>query len=601
MSKPIIYKDLELTDKFDVAFPDKRIPNGFIDKGKTRVGITYTCFNDNRNFIAVLPSVGIIDDALADYPDLKLFDVQDGITPAIIKKYLESDARYKKIITTPESFGKIIAAAGKNVQWLFDNFFLYLDEVHCYATEMFRENILTLFIHVWKFKDMAMGSATPFPFSDPRIQALQHYKFRYRERFGKVIIIDNSKPLAALKSMIARDRFPGRIHIFFNSVTQIGELVNTTGLKELNIYCRYEETNMINLEEASIYFKERPIQEEYRKYNFYSCRYNEGWDLKDDETATIIMVTDVNLSHTLIGIPYKAFQAAGRMKVTPDKIYHISNNFGITGMRGFEAIQKDWLYNADQQIRYYHEHVGNCKRDKINDNGFLKEVAKKFATFDKDTAVLAHMKVDQFICEEFCKEHYNNIKTIEDTWKSLNYETEVLVFDLAPVITSKKTSEEINKQIIERYTELQANPNKYVFDIATSTLQKYRTDYQLLFEAYEILDSDLLMNLNYNNKAMKAALIEKSNLNAITKLCVLLIDEFKLNQRYPGKYIKGYLQGLYDELGMKKADGSRKLAYAKDLEDYGFILHPCKAENKQGSKVSGFEIVAINISVKSAA
>jgi hypothetical protein len=605
MLRETIYKDLEPGDKFNVAFPYERIPNGFIDKTKTRLGITYTNFHDKRNTITVIPSTAIIQDALTDYPYLDLFPVWEGVTPGQIEEYLQRDIPYKRLVPTPESFGKIITAAynmGK-LQWLYDNFFLYLDEVHCYATEAFRDDILNPFKYVWRFKDMAMGSATPFPFSDTRIKAMQHYKIRFKEKFGKITIVNDPSPMAALHHMLTHpEMFPGNVHIWFNTVTQSGEVIRMTGITDVNIYCRDDEKNMANLEDAKVYFKSKPIASEYKKFNFYSCRYNDGWDLKDDETATLILVTDVNMPHSLVGIPYKGFQAVGRLKVTPNKIYHISNNYNKEGMRSFETIQQKWLYNAAKQVDYYNIHVASCKQDGIEDNGLLLNVVKPFSSFDNGIAELHHMALDQIICTEYCKEHYSNADTIEQTWQAMNYDTEQARFDLLPVVRAKKSQAEINKQVIERLEELRSHPEHYVYEVASVTLKKYETEFQLLFEAYEILHKDEIEKLGYDNKAMKAALINKSNQYAEAKLRLMLIEEFKLNHRYTNKHIKNKLRELYDLLEMKKPDGSSKTASAEQLREFGlFELKECKADDEQGNKKPGLEIIKLNYSLRMAA
>ncbi|MBB6129872.1 DEAD/DEAH box helicase family protein, partial [Mucilaginibacter lappiensis] len=316
MFKETIYKTLALGDRFNVAFPDKRIPNGYIDKTKTRIGITYTCFHDDRDSISIIPSVPIIEDALLNYPYLKLFEVKKKVTPEMIAEYLESDVQYKRIVTTPESFGKIISAAisiGK-LQRLYETFFLYLDEAHCYASEAFRDDILIPFDYehdyVYKFENMAMGTATSFQFSDPRIKNLSRYKMIYKEKFGKITIVNNYNPQAVMHQMLTNpDLFPGNVHIFFNSVTMIGQVIKVADISNVNIYCRDDERNMANLQDTSVFFKDRPREGEFQKFNFYSCRYNEGWDLKDDSTATIILLTDVRVPNSLIGIPFKGYQA----------------------------------------------------------------------------------------------------------------------------------------------------------------------------------------------------------------------------------------------------------------------------------------------------
>ncbi|NOW99172.1 hypothetical protein [Mucilaginibacter sp. SG564] len=608
MSYTTIYKRLSLTHKFNHAFPDQRIPNGIIDKTKTRLGISYTAFHDKRHGITITPGQAIIEDAIRDYPDLNLFLVMDGVTSEDVAKYLLSDATYKRIVTTPESFGKIISAAIKigKLQWLFDEFFLYLDEFHCYASEAFRKDILTPFENdwVWLFKNAAFGSATPFEYSDPRFAKLQRYKILYEEKFGKITIVNDSNPKAALNYMLTHPEiFPGKVYIFFNSVTEIGETIRATGITDVNVYCRDEEKNMANLEEASIYFKYQPLEAEYKKFNFFSCRYNEGWDLKDDETATLILVTDVRIPHSMIGIPFKGFQAVGRLKVPPHKIYHITNNYHKEGMKSFKEIQSKCIYNATKYIEAYNLHRANCKKDEVEDDERLKEMIEPFSKFDEHgNASIHYMHNDQLIYAEYCKQHYKSVTTIKETWQSLNYNTEVVSFDLAPIERSKKTTAQVNKEIVEQYKEWKEHPEQYVYAVASKTIAKHKVEFALLFQAIEILGIDEIEALEYNEQAMKTALINQSNKNAEAKLRIMLIDTFKLNTSYSKKFIKQQLQGFYNELRIQKPTGEIKTATAAQLNEFGlFVLKECKVVTENGRSDNGFEVVKLCYTLQQAA
>lgn len=608
MLKNTTYINLELTDNFEVAFPKKRVPNGFIDKTKTRLGITYTNFHDERHGISILPSVQIIEDAILQYPYLNLFEIQQGITPEMIADYLNSDAQYKKLVTTPESFDKIIAAAVINdqLQWLFDSFFLYLDEVHCYLTDAFREDILTPFDEdlIWEFKDMAMGTASSFPFSDPRIMALPHYKILFKEKFGKITIVNERNPKAVLHHMLTNpSMFPGNVYIFYPSVTATGEAIQLAGLTDANVYCRNENRNLKNLQEASVFHKERPLKAEYKKFNFFTTRYNEGWNLDDDETATIVLVTDVHQPHTMIGIPYKGYQAAGRLKVTPNKIYHVTNNLGKGGMRTFEEIQIPALFNANYHIKYHNYHIKECSKSNMVDDGKISELIKTFSKLDVNNQTVRYpMKHDQQICATWCREHYNNIESIQQTWESINYDTEFKYFDLKPIVKEKMSSEEINMQIVERLEEYKLNKDNYEFGVVANTIKEYEKECPILFEAYEILGVDQIRELNYNNKAMKAKLIQTSNQNAEAKLRLMLIEEYQLGERYIRKDMKIKLQQLYDQLGIRKADGKREIATVEKLKELGlFELHECKKANDDGKLKPAYEIAKLNFVVKEAA
>jgi hypothetical protein len=606
--KETIYINLKLTDNFEVAFPDKRVPNGFIDKTKTRLGITYTNFHDKRHGISVIPSTTIIKNALRDYPYLELFDIQGGVTPDMIADYLNSDAEYKRLVTTPDSFNKIIAAAVINnqLQWLYDNFFLYLDEVHCYVVEGFRENILIPFDEdlIWDFKDMAMGTASSFPFSDPRILALPRYKILFKEKFGKITIVNDHNPKAVLHHMLTNPTmFPGNVYIFYPSVTATGEAIRLAGATDVNVYCRDELRNLKNLQEASVFHKDEPIKEDYKKFNFFTTRYNEGWNLDDDETATIVLVTDVHQPHTMIGIPYKGYQAAGRLKVTPHRIYHVTNNLGKGSMKTFEEIQSPALFNATNQIKYHNHHIKDCVKSNTADDGKTSAMVKPFSKLGIDNKTIRYpMKHDQLICTEWCREHYNSINSIKETWESINYNTEIKYFNLEPIIKVKKSSEEINMQIVERLEEYKANKDFYEYGLVAETIKDYEKECPILFEAYEILGADEVRELNYNNKAMKAKLIQTSNKNAETRLRLLLIDEYQLGERYIRKDMKNKLQELYDKLGIRKADGKRELATVEKLKELGlFELHECKKEDDAGNLKPAYEITKLNFIVKDAA
>ena len=606
MYSKIIYKNLELNDKFNVAFPDGFIPMGIIDKTKTRVGITYTAFHEPRHTFTIIPSVAIIDDAISNYPHLPLLAVYEGTTYQEIKEYMQSDVEYKKILSTPESFFKIITAAKElNVlEWLYEEVFLYIDEFHCYATEAFREHILSPFEWIWNFKKLAFGSATPFNYSCSKFDDLPRYKLLYKEKFGTITIIDDPCPQSVLNYMLTHpDMFPGKVHIFFNSVTQCGEAVRNANIKDVAIFCRDDERNIKNLADAKQYFHVQPRKELFKKFNFYSARYNEGWNLDDNETATMILVTDVKINHTLAGIPYKGFQAVGRLNVKPDKIYHITNNFAGKPAKQFEEVKKTCLYNSNAYISQYNAHNLNCKKDKIENDYRSKEMIQPFSTFNAEGyAEIDHMRQDQIICAKYTKQQYNNIDIIENAWKSVNYDTDIQHFDLTPLVRNGRNFADINKQVIERMVEWKTDKNQYMFEPAHITMAKSKIEFELLFQAVEILGIDEIAKLGYENKAMKKALIKISNENGEAKLRLKIIEEFKIGDRYTKSQLKERLQQLYNEFGIMKDDGTTKVAKATDIETLGlFLMNECKVKTGQGESKNGFELTTALYKVKNIA
>jgi hypothetical protein len=613
MYKPTIYKPLKIGNRFNVAFPGGVPANSDVDKSKTALGITYSEMKAKRHSILAFPSVAIIEDKCnsEEYAYIKPFKIIEDVTSEMIALELlrEDGYKYKKLLVTPDSFPKIIEAAKSigRLQWLFDNFFCFLDESHCYANEAFRDDILNPFKYIDRFASAAMGSATPFPYSHPRFKKFQKYKITFKEKFGVITLINDESPQAVMMHFLKNpDMFPGRVHIYFNSVTGTGNLINTSGITDVMVSCRLEDKNIVNLGEAEKYFIEHPTEKDFKKFNFYSSRYNEGWDLKDDSSATMILLTDTSIPHSMVGIQYKGFQAVGRLRTEtdnkPHKIYHITNNLGLQGTSSLARIQKTRLYNANAHIKQYNEHKAACKRDGELDLELLKPVIQKFADFDNEKAYLNEDKLDQISCAQFCREGYNSNETIKAAWEMCNYDVEEIKYSLPSIHMGRKSSSVVNREIVNHIQELRKHPEKYVFGAVSAFIKSYRNENYIVIDAIEILGVKRIEELEYDTKAMKTELIERSNNNVESQLRVMVAATFKLNDRYTNKYIKLKLQEFYNELGIKKADGSPKVATARQLKELGmFGMEEGKAENEKGEKKTGWIIYSLNYTLSKAA
>ncbi|MET3980404.1 hypothetical protein ABIB62_003005 [Mucilaginibacter sp. UYP25] len=613
MYKPIVNKPLNIGDRFNVAFPDGIPLNSNVDKSKTALGITYAEMMAPRNSILALSSVPIIEDKYnsKDYAHIQPFKIIKGVTSGMIANELlrEDGYKYKKLLVTPESFPKIIEAAKsiRKLKWLYNDFFLFLDESHCYAVEAFREDILNPFKFIEHFKNVSMGSATPFPYSHPRFNRLENYKITYKEKFGVVTLINNEHPQSVMMHFIKNpDMFPGRVHVFFASVTATAKLINTSGITEVMVACNCDKKNMVNLGEAIKYYVEQPSEKDFKKFNFYTSRYNEGWDLIDDSTATMIFLTDKAIPHTLGGIQFKGFQCVGRLRSKPDnkpnKIYHITNNLELGDMKSIEEIQKIRLYNANAHIRQFNEHKIACKNDGQVDLELLLPVIKNYTDLNNGKAYLNLDKLDQQSCAQYCRETYNNAETIKSAWEKCNYDVEEIKFSIPVIVHERKSSATINKEIVDHIKELRINPSAYIFDNAANLLKHYRQDYNILIDAIELLGIEKIEQLKYSNNDMKAQLIEQSNKNVDAQLRLLIGNTFDLNGEYTNKEIKVKLQGLYDQLNIRKPDGSRKIAKASDLNNFNmFELDEGKVKDEKGKWQHGLKVLRINYTIANAA
>jgi hypothetical protein len=273
-------------------------------------------------------------------------------------------------------------------------------------------------------------------------------------------------------------------------------------------------------------------------------------------------------------------------------------------MKTFDSIQERDIYNAERYVPMYNQHLNQCNLDGKEDDGRLRDMISGFSDFEEQTgkATLNYRKLDQLTYAAYYREPYSNKHTIAQTWQSRNYNTENVWFDVEP-IERKGSAKEVNKQVIARYLDHKEHPEKYVYKAASETIRGYRIEFELLFQAIEILTLEMVEALDYDNKAMKEALINKSNRNAEAKLRLMLLDELKVGERYSKKVVKSLLQRLYNELQIRNVNGSIKVAKAKDLQSYAlFLLEDCKIPTpSKAVPDNGYKIVKLNCIVKEAA
>ncbi len=618
MLQKIITLDLPITASFRSTFPDQFNPNGLIptdsilDKGfYMGFGLTYSEFRALRHSLIAIPCTPTIDDKYEEHIDMRPLRVYGEFTDEKlqeIKDYLLNDEiKYKKIAVTPESFWKVIKAAkeiGKE-QWLYDEFFCFLDEFHCYACDAFREDILTPFNYFWKFKKKAMGSATPYPFSDPKFKKLDYYKLRFTESLGTVKIVHEEQPLDVLRYLLEHpELFPGKVHIFFGSVTSTGKLINEMGLTDVCIFCRDEEDNMKNLGNAGKYFRDSIRGADFAKFNFYTGRYNEGCDLRDDASATMILVTDVNIPHTMVGINYRGVQALGRLRLDIGQqayqMIHITNTKAT--MKTYRIkIEENVLYSAQQHINHY-----NAFNRIRSENGMLDildmgKFVENVCEFENGKAKISHAKIDQIVYAKSIPLQYDNIENVHTIWQSCNRKTEIAKFGLSKIKQSRRSDEAINRDVIAEFKKFNENPDLYQFGKAERDIQKLKDKHSILYQTYMIFGTDEVERLTYNNDKMKAALVDRSNKNLEAQLRKMIVERIKIGE-YTKKEIKNILQIIYDTLEIKKLDGKRKVAKAEDLKDLGmFQIDLFKGESDKGTRIDKFRIVRELYKIKQAA
>ena len=214
-------------------FKSKYIPsNSLFFKVLPGIGATTYELEALRHSIILVSNLPVIigKSKQIEFKDI-IQPVYEGIKEDDILEYLEKDeVIYKKIITTPESFVKVINAINASDFNLHEDFFILFDECEKIIQDIdFRKAIELPMIDFFNFKNKAFISATPIVPSDPRFKDAGFTNIILKPTFDYSIPIKlqpTNNVLYALKKFL-ENTHRERYFIFFNSTDNIAELIKS--------------------------------------------------------------------------------------------------------------------------------------------------------------------------------------------------------------------------------------------------------------------------------------------------------------------------------------------------------------------------------------
>lgn len=514
-------------------------------------------------------------------------------------------------MTTPEGMKKLVQAAKDEGRYeeIKSTWYLLLDEAHTFISEYYREGILLPFKHFWEFKQKAIMSATPYYFSDERFQSLDYYEVGFGgKKLGEVVLVDATSVEATLDYVLKNtNTYDGNLHIFLNSVKEIKLAIERSGLDSCCIFCADNDKhkNLITLGDLTKFYVDLPKTGIFKKVNFYTAKYFEGWDLYD-ENATMILVTNIRKTHTKIGVATKGKQAIGRLRNKANQFIHITNHGHSKMFKSLATFKEEYLIDAkyllkeNQSLLEHHKATGS----KLKPN----EALNKFADIDKDSGIAKFnsMKLDQQINESANNEIYNHIDYIIEDWEKAGYSVnlEPSYLKLETITTMKRKSKA--KELEEDFSALVEYQSKLsggtIFTFGQTLEEKIKDRNLTAWEAWKYLNRAELESLKYNIKKVRSAVILKKNTLSENKLLKLLANEFTIGKRYSNKDVKCKLQAIYNRLEYKNEDGVIKTASATHISEHGrFEVEQCKIKNAKGESEHGLLILRAQFALKIAA
>ena len=561
----IIKKGQRLFNALKSIGHDNIPSNVILDKTLTGIGATYQELHAKRHSIIIEPTLPVIHDKA--YGKDEILPVYENCKVPDVKRYLQrAEVKYKKVLTTPESFWKVKKAC-EELKWnMYNTFFCLFDECERLTEDSdFRRKITMPMKDFFQFKGNAFVSATPLEVSDPRFEGFQRIKitpdFDYKKPLN--LIVTNSYDYSVRQLLLEHLVNSSRVFIFLNTTNGIEKIVNSLGIEgQSKIFCSEKSVKKLKKKGytnvASLY------SEPIAKYNFLTCRFYSALDIILKVKPDIVMLTNLyEAEHSMIDPYTEAVQICGRFRKeingsTFNSITHLTNVRATLKVKTDEEIDielEEKLKTYESLQARYNETTDATRKKAIIDDINRLGLAEFATKLDDGLLEIDHFAIDNYYNNERVKRYYLSGNALREAYEgtnhfTVNYRNVFLAVSDSVRMELKQlpTFSERCKLMLDRLNKLQDDLNRnFYIDIL-----KQEKDGELIVEAYEKLGVEVFANKKYQRADIKKELDKyNTELLRFSSMVVQEIKEvFPLNVPMPQEDIKNQLQDIYKRYGI---------------------------------------------------
>jgi hypothetical protein len=537
--------------------------NSIIHKEVTGCGITtFEIQYALHNSIIILPNVPVIKDKVAlhnkEYPKQEILGVHKGIDVHDIQVYLLKDVRFKKILTTPEGFTKIVKAFDGELESMYKDYFLLFDECERIITDVaYRGKIAAPIEYFFKFQHKALVSATTLPFSDVRFKDFKYYVIRPDyDHSQPLTLVSTNNVLSSLKLRIDQLQ-SDHVCIFINSTNGIYAITETLGVKsDSKAYCSQDSVVKL-MEKRYMHASNELRAKEMVKHNLFTSRYYSAIDIKLDYKPDVFIVSDIYFApHSIIDPHTEAIQIAGRFRKGINTLTHITNFNPLMEVKTQDEAKSYLMgcldtYEHIQELYNKESHKG--RRDSYR--FFVKE--SPLASFFND-GIRNSFMIDNDLNEERVKGYYLAKENLQEAYNdvsnhfTLTFEDESYPVgdDDMYVLNHKETKVEKAKHVahlLQRYT---AKPGHYILFLSEAIQEQKNIltrRYPLVAEAVRLVGVDHLDKVGYDTDVLKKVIRDANTTNLIRRLAPFVQARFAQHTFTSEKEIIDRLCAVYAE------------------------------------------------------
>lgn len=543
------------------VLPKKVIPsNTILYKKLTGLGATYGEIKANRNSVIIEPNKPVIIGKCKDpkHKNDNLFGVHDNIFVEDIVRYMlrsEKAGKNIKILTTPESFGKVKTAfEDMDMDIRFDCFLLF-DECHKIIKDSgYREHISLPMDLFFACEQKALVSATPLEFTDPRFENFSTLEivpnFDYIQNLH---VVTTNNVLATVKKTL-QDQ--DRCFIFCNCTDMIYELMKRLDLLDKSaVFCSEKSVDKLKKIKfnnvTDVWDGSKMMQ-----YNWLTSRFYNAVDIELGFKPNVFFISDCYIADFTIFDPYTDIvQCVGRFRNGVSNICLVTNTnprFNIRSKDELKGTMECLRFNYEQ-IKSFHAYATtNSARDAYKT---LLECSPYKDMLDEHGRT-SFYKIDHKINFNFVKGFYNNSGyLVEQLAKCEMFnvtaedEDYVLGDEERLIINSSKQIKEKRKTIVQQLELICPCQTEIDYQL----LRDLENADKFIVDAYLKIGKSEIERLKYSTKRIKEAMIlaefnEKARGDEVQKL---IANSFYTGQWYSASFIKSELLRIFNLVGLK--------------------------------------------------
>lgn len=538
--------------------------NVILNKTVTGCGATYTEIKTHRNSIIVEPNRPVIYGkcAQAKHKDENLKGVYQGVFQKDIVKYLEKtrrEGKFIKIMTTPESFPKVLDALEEmDIDIRFECFVLF-DECEKLTKDCdYRQDITLPMDLFFECQNKAMVSATPITeLTDPRFKSFKEIKieptYNYKHELN---LLTTNNVLQVFKGVISSMlRAEKPLFIFINSTDMIHALMNKLSLVEQSaVFCSEKSVDKLKQLKFKAAYEDWD-NAKMKQVNWMTSRFYSALDIELDEQPNVLMITDVYIAQWTMFDPFTdSVQVVGRFRNGVSSFTHISN----------------YDYRIPYHARLFFQAKCECDKSIYESmTTFYKDAPTDeyraayydvlqvlpYKKFLKEDGQVNYFKIDNYIDEELTKVYYGGSKRLFEAYeqgKHFNVKFDNIKpfkagdFERLRIEDKSISLKEKRKRIVEQLEMLG--------ECETEADMQYKRDLRtadaFIVDAYDQIGKSDIEKYKYSVTKIKEAIIikchrEKSSSRDVLELINL---RFKEGLWYSRKYIKTNLDEIYTKM-----------------------------------------------------